>query len=69
MKQWPATQEPARPYRFQKGDRVRFHRQRGTVVDAWRGGDSFTEPGEDFLRIEFDNCQTWTIPAKEVRPA
>jgi len=53
--------------RIRAGDRVKFRRQRGTVLQTWRSGDSFSEPGEDYLRIELDNCMVLTCKAQDVR--
>jgi len=54
-------------HRVDKGDRVKFRRERGTVVDAWRSGDGLSSSGEDWLRIELDNCKVLTCRAKDVR--
>jgi len=59
--------EPRR--RFEKGDRVRFRRERGTVVDAWHSASSLSETGRDWVRIELDNCKVLTCRAEEVRAA
>jgi hypothetical protein len=64
---WP--RDPVRRRAYQRGDRVKFRRKRGTVVDAWRGGDSFTRPGVDYLRVELDNGMTLSCKAQDVRPA